>query len=154
MTASDRLSTMGLTLPEATAPAANYLPAVRSGDLIFLSGHLCKRDGHIVRGSVGVSGDWTSTEAADLARLAAIDLLGSAAEAAGGVNNIEQVVKVTGYVRSTADFTDQPLVINGASDFFVEVFGDAGRHARASVGVSALPLGAAVEIDAIVRVKT
>lgn len=147
MSAESRLAEMGLTLPEVTQPVANYVLARRSGGHLFLSGHLGKREGKLVRGRVGE--DVSKDEAYVLARGAAIDLLASARVALGGLEAISGVAKVTGFVNSAPDFIEQSAVVNGASDLLVEVFGDGGKHARSSIGVAQLPLGAAVEIEAV-----
>jgi enamine deaminase RidA (YjgF/YER057c/UK114 family) len=147
----ERLAAMGLRLP-ATQPAlASYVPARRAGDLLYLSGHVCRADGAIVRGVVGA--DVEPARAAQLARTVALDLLASAAAAVGSVDEITGVVRLTGYVRSAPGFEGQPAVINGASDFFLELFEESGRHARSAVGVAELPLGAAIEIEAILEVR-
>ena len=142
-----RLAELGIVIPETTAPVANYVTARRMGNQLFLSGHLGKRDGAVVTGTVG---DDVDTEVAyDLARCAAIDLLGTARAALGTLDTVA-VVKLTGFVRSAATFTEQPAVINGASDLLVTVLGpERGRHARSAIGVAQLPLGAAVELEAI-----
>jgi enamine deaminase RidA (YjgF/YER057c/UK114 family) len=127
------------------------VPARRSAGLLFLSGHLGKRDGQLVRGRVG--GDIDRDQAYALARAAATDILASALAALGSLDSITGVVQVTGFVNSAPGFTEQPAVVNGASDLLVDVFGEErGRHARSSVGVAELPLGAAVEIEAIFEV--
>jgi len=146
----DRLAELGIVIPETTAPVANYVTARRTGDLLFLSGHLGKRDGAVVAGRVG---DDVDTETAyDLARRAAIDLLGTARAALGTLDTVA-VVKLTGFVQSATTFTEQPAVVNGASDLLVSVFGpERGRHARSAIGVAQLPLGAAVELEAIFEV--
>jgi enamine deaminase RidA (YjgF/YER057c/UK114 family) len=148
---SERLAALGLTLPQALPPLASYVPARRSGDLLYLSGHVCRADGQVVRGTVG--DDIEVAAAAQLARGIALDLLASAAAAMGSIDGVAGVVRVTGFVRSAAGFEGQPAVINGASDLLVELFGESGRHARSAVGVSELPLGAAVEIEAIFEVR-
>ncbi len=145
-----RLKSMGVALPDAAAPAANYVPVVRSGDLLYVSGQL-------PMGAAGVEhcgrlGDNMSVEGGrDAARLCAINILAQARRALDGdLERLQRIVRITGYVTSTTEFTDQHLVINGASDFLVEALGERGRHARAAIGVISLPLGAAVEIDAII----
>lgn len=149
---ADRLADLGITLPEAAVPLASYVPARRGGGLLHLSGHLTKREGHVVSGRLG--DDLDTGAGHDLARLIAIDLLGSAAAALGGIDAVTGVVRLGGFVQCTPDFTEQPQVINGASDLLVEVFGsDRGAHARSAVGVAALPLGAAVEIEAVFEVS-
>lgn len=142
-----RLAALGLRLPEPTAPVGSYLPARVAGGAVHTSGHVGKRDGAVVRGLVGA--DLSTAEARDLARSTALDLLGSAAAAAGGVDRLAGVLRVTGFVAGVPGFEEQPQVLNGASDLFVEVFGEAGRHVRSAVGVASLPLGAALEIEAV-----
>lgn len=148
---AERLAALGLKLPAVQASLASYLPARRVADLLYLSGHVCRDQGTVVRGIVGA--DIEVPAATGLARAVALDLLASARAALGTADTIVGVVRITGYVRSAPDFDAQPAVIDGASDLFVELFGDAGRHARSAVGVSQLPLGAAVEIEAIFEVR-
>jgi enamine deaminase RidA (YjgF/YER057c/UK114 family) len=147
---SERLAALGLTLPPAGAPLASYVPARRSGRLLYLSGHVSRADGRVVAGVVGA--DIDAAQAQALARAIALDLVASAAAALGSVDDIAGVVRLTGYVRSAPGFEGQPAVINGASELFVDVIGEAGRHARSAVGVSELPLGAAIEIEAIFEI--
>lgn len=145
------LKTLGLTLPSAAAPAANYVPFVRSGNLLFVAGQLPMRDGAVAcLGQVGV--EVSPEEAYEAAKLCGLNLIAQAKAALGDLDRVRRVVKLTGFVACTAPFSDQPKVVNGASDLMVAVFGDAGRHARAAVGSSALPRGAAVEVDAIFEV--
>ena len=145
---SARLATLGLELPAAQAPVATYVMARRAGDLLFVSGHVARDENRgVVRGVVGA--DIEPAAAQRLARAVALDILASAAAALGSIDSVAGVVRITGYVRSAPGFDGQPGVVNGASDLFVEVFGDSGRHARSAVGVSELPLGAALEIEAI-----
>ena len=144
-----KLKDMGITLPALSVPAAAYLPFVRTGNLVFLSGHLAKKDGKVIVGQLGRN---TSTEEGQAAaRLIAIDLLGTL-EAAVGLGNVKRIVKLMSLVNSTGDFTEQHLVTNGASELFVEVFGDAGKHARSAFGVAQIPMGACVEIELIAEV--
>jgi enamine deaminase RidA (YjgF/YER057c/UK114 family) len=147
---SERLEALGLTLPAAQGPLASYVSARPAGGLLYLSGHVPRAGGTVVAGVVGQDIDIAS--AAKLARGVALDLLASAAAALGSPDRIIGVVRLTGYVRGGTGFGAQPAVINGASDLFVELFGDRGRHARSAVGVTALPLGAALEIEAIFEV--
>jgi enamine deaminase RidA (YjgF/YER057c/UK114 family) len=151
MSVDERIAELGIVIPAGTTPVANYVTARRSGSLLFLSGHIGKRDGAVVAGRVG---DDVDTETAyELARLAAIDLIGTARAALGSLEGVT-VVKLTGFVNSAPGFTEQSSVINGASDLFVAVFGqERGRHARSAVGVAQLPLGAAVEVEAILEVS-
>ncbi|MEE8272916.1 MAG: RidA family protein [Alphaproteobacteria bacterium] len=146
-----RLIEHDIELPEAAAPAANYVPAVRSGNMLYVSGQLPMWDGglrHCGRLGAGVPLD----EGQACARLCALNIVAQAKAALGDLDRVARVVKLVGFVNSTPDFTDQPKVINGASDLMVEVFGDRGKHARAAVGVAALPFGVAVEVDAILEV--
>ena len=147
-----RLKELGLTLPDAPAPAANYVPFVRSGNLIFVSGQISQGEGGLIKGKLGA--DMDVPAGAEAARRCGLSLIAQAKAALGGdLDRIARVVKLTGFVNSTPDFTDQPKVINGCSDLMVEVFGEAGRHARAAVSAPALPIGVAVEIEAIFEVK-
>ncbi len=147
-----RLTELGLTLPPVASPAGAYLPAVRDGELVWSAGQLPIVDGRLLE--TGLVGDAVTAErAAALARVAALNALAAvAAQAPGGLDGVLRIVKVVGFVASAPGFTAQPGVVNGASDLFVEVFGDAGRHARSAVGVAALPLGAPVELEIVVRV--
>ena len=147
-----RLSRMGITLPSPAAPAANYVPAVEHGGLIYISGQLpMGPQGIACRGRLGA--DVTLDQAREAARLCAVNILAQARSALDGdLERIRQVLRITAFVASMPDFTDQHLVANGASDLLAEALGQRGRHARAAVGVAALPLGAAVEIDAIIAV--
>lgn len=147
---TERLAQLGLTLPPAQAPLASYVPARRAGQLLYLSGHVSRAAEAVVAGVVG--DDVDTATAQGLARAIALDLLASATAVLGSADRITGVVRVTGYVRSAPGFDGQPAVINGASDLFVELFGEPGRHARSAVGVNELPLGAAVEIEAIFEV--
>jgi len=151
-TPSERLAGLGLTLPPVAAPQAAYVPAVRTGDYVYVSGQLPIVDGKLQ--AVGKVGDAVSAEeAAALARICALNGLAAAASlVAGGVDAITRIVKVTGFVASVPSFTGQPAVINGASEFFIEVFGEAGRHARSAVGLAVLPLDSPVEVELIVEV--
>jgi enamine deaminase RidA (YjgF/YER057c/UK114 family) len=146
-----RLSELGIELPPVTAPLAAYVPAVRSGTLVFTSGQLPMIDGRLpATGKVG--GEVTPDAAVALARTCALNAL-AAVHALVGLDAVVRVVKVVGFVASTPDFVGQPAVINGASDLLGEVFGDAGTHARSAVGVAALPLDAPVEVELIVEVR-
>ena len=145
----ERLANMGIELPEAPTPAANYVPYVQSGYQIFVSGQISiDADGQLIKGKLG---DGMSVEAgAEAAKRCGVALLAQVKAACGGdLDQLKRVVKLTGFVNSTADFTDQPKVINGCSDFFVDVLGDAGHHSRSAVSAAALPLGVAVEIEGI-----
>ena len=147
MSVLERLNSLGIALPTVATPAAAYLPFVRSGNLVFLSGHIAKRDGRPWVGQLGRDIDTAIGRQA--AHAVAIDLLGTLNAAAGGLDRVRRIVKVMGLVNSTADFTEQHLVVNGCSELLVEVFGDAGAHARSAFGVVQIPLGACVEIELI-----
>lgn len=144
-----KLRELGIVLPQAAAPAANYVPFVIAGNLLFVSGQLPMEAGKIiVSGTLGAT--VTLEDGQKAARLCAINLIAQARAALGDLDRVTQIVRLGGFVASADGFTDQPKVVNGASDLMVAVFGDAGRHARVAVGVNVLPLGAAVEIDAII----
>lgn len=151
MSIDARLAELGLSLPDAPAPAANYVPFVRSGSLVFVSGQISQDEDGLIRGRVGEDMDVAAGAAA--ARRCGLSLLAQVRAAAGSLDRVRRVVKLTGFVNSGAGFTDQPEVINGCSDLMVEVFGEAGRHARAAVSAPALPRGVAVEIEAIFEVE-
>ncbi len=152
MSIEGRLQALGVTLPEAPAPAANYVPYVRVGDLLHVSGQISNDENGLIVGKLGETMDVAAGAAA--ARRCAINLLAQLRAALDGdLDRLVRVVKLTGFVNSTADFTDQPKVINGASDFLVEALGDAGRHARSAVSAASLPLGVAVEIEGIFQVR-
>ena len=146
-----RLSEMGITLPEPAAPVASYVATVEHGGLLHISGQLPFIDGEIVKGRLGES--VTLDDGIAAARACGIMILAQANAALGSLETVERVVKLGGFVNSTGDFTDQPKVVNGASDLMMAVFGDIGRHARSAVGVPILPLGAAVEVDAILAIR-
>ncbi len=146
-----RLAELGIDLPDAPAPAANYVPCVQSGNLLFVSGQISQSSEGLIKGKLGDTMD--VSEGAEAARRCGMSLLAQARAALDGdLDRITRVVKLTGFVNSTPDFTDQPKVINGCSDLMVEVLGDAGRHARAAVSAPSLPLGVAVEIEAIFEI--
>jgi enamine deaminase RidA (YjgF/YER057c/UK114 family) len=146
-----RLAELGIELPEVPAAIANYVPAVRSGNLVFLAGQIAKGpDGKFLTGKVGA--DLTVEQGAAAARICAIQLIAALKAEIGDLSKVKRIVRVGGFVACTDDFTAQPRVVNGASDLLVAVFGDAGRHARAAVGVNALPAGAPVEIELIAEV--
>ncbi|MCU4652494.1 RidA family protein [Roseibacterium sp. SDUM158016] len=148
-----RLAEMGVTLPDAPPPAANYVPQVVVGDIVYVSGQVAMRDGAFVTGKLGA--DMSVEDGAAAARLCAISLLAQVRAACGGdLDRLVRVVKLTGFVNSTADFGDQPKVVNGASDFLVEALGDAGRHARSAVSAASLPFGVAVEIEGIFQIRS
>jgi enamine deaminase RidA (YjgF/YER057c/UK114 family) len=146
-----KLESLGIALSEPTIPAASYVPFVRSGNLVFLSGHLAKKNAKIW---VGILGDGVTTaQGAQAARAIAVDLLGTMHKAIGDLNSLSRIVKLTSMVNSTSEFSEQHLVANGASELLVEVFGDKGLHARSAFGVAQLPLGACVEIELIVEAR-
>jgi enamine deaminase RidA (YjgF/YER057c/UK114 family) len=146
-----RLAALGLTLPQVAPPLAAYVPAVRTGAYVYTAGQLPLVEGQLMAtGKVGA--EVGVAEASAMARICALNALAAAADAAGGLAAIRRIVKVTGYVASAPDFTGQPQVINGASELLLEIFGDAGRHARSAVGTAVLPLDAPVEVDLVVEV--
>src|SRR5690606_3933338 len=150
-TIEKRLSDLGVTLPVAAAPAANYVSFVRSGNLLFPSGQLPMKDGKLaVSGLLGTDVDLETGQEA--AKLCAINVLAQAKAALGDLEKIKRLVKITVYVATGMGFTDQHLVGNGASDFFVAALGERGKHARVAIGMAALPLNAAVEVEAIIEV--
>ena len=150
MSVYDRLNSLGIELPAVSVPAAAYVPFVRSGNLVFLSGHIAKRDGKPWVGQLGLDMGTATGKAA--ARAVAIDLLGTLRAAIGDLDHVEHIVKVMGLVNSTPSFTEQHLVINGCSELLAEVFGEQGAHARSAFGVAQIPMGACVEIEMIVQV--
>lgn len=146
-----RLADLGLTLPSAPAPAAAYVPFVRSGNLIHVSGQISQDSSGLIKGRLGA--DMSTEQGAAAARACALSILAQLRSACGGdFGRLKRIVKLTGFVNSTPEFVDQPKVINGASELLVEVLGDNGWHARSAVGVAALPLGVAVEIEAIAEI--
>ncbi|HAJ04422.1 MULTISPECIES: RidA family protein [Brevundimonas] len=152
MTYAARIAELGLDLPEPAKAVANYVPWVRTGNLVHISGQLSNDASGGIKGTVGV--DVSPEEAARAARMCGVNLLAQIKDALGGdLERVVRVVKLGGFVQAGPDFIAIPAVINGCSDLMVEVFGDAGRHARSAVGVYRLPLGFAVEVDAIVEVK-
>lgn len=147
-----QLAALGLTLPQATAPVANYVPFVQTGNLVHVSGQVSNGPDGFIRGRLGA--DMATEEGAAAARACALSLIAQLrAACAGDLDRVVRVVKLVGFVNSTPDFTDQPKVVNGASDVMVAVFGEAGRHARSAVGVGSLPLGVAVEIEGIFEIR-
>ena len=145
-----RLDSLGISLPPVAVPAAAYVPYVQSGNLLFLSGHIAKRDGAVWTGQLGK--DMDTATGAQAARAVAIDLLGTLQAATGDLKRIKRVVKVMSLVNSTSDYTEQHLVTNGCSELLGELFGpEVGTHARSAFGVAQLPLGACVEIEMIVE---
>ena len=147
---SDRLAELGIALPPVAVPAAAYVPFVRSGNLVFISGHIARKDGKPWVGQLGRDLDTATGQQA--ARAIAIDLLGTLQAAVGDLNQVERIVKVMSLVNSTPFYTEQHLVTNGCSELLAEVFGDKGAHARSAFGVAQLPLGACVEIELTVQV--
>lgn len=150
MTIAAHLAELGIELPKAAAPVASYVPVVEQGGMVYVSGQLPFVDGTLVTGRLGE--DVTLEQGAAAARACGLMILAQL-QAAGVLERVERVVKLGAFISSTGDFTDQPKVANGASDLMSEVFGEAGRHARSAVGVPVLPLGAAVEVDAILAVR-
>ena len=151
MSIEAKLAELGLTLPEAAAPVAAYVAAVEAGGLLHISGQLPFKDGAVMTGRLGEDRDEAyGTEAAQRCGLM---LIAQMKKALGSLDRVERIVKLGAFVNSAGDFTAQPKVVNGASELMAAVFGEAGRHARSAVGVPVLPLGAAVEIDAIVAIK-
>lgn len=150
--AAQRLADLGIDLPAAVAPVANYVPAVLSGSQLYLSGQISIGPAGLIKGKLGA--DLSIDEGVAAARACAINLIVHAKAALGGdLDRVRRIVKLTGYVNCAPDFQDHPKVINGASDLFVAVFGEVGRHARAAIGAPSLPLGAAVEVDVVIEVR-
>ena len=150
MSVYEKLQDLDITLPELTAPVAAFLPFVRVGNLLFLSGHIAKMDGKPWVGQLGH--DLTTEQGKDAARAVAIDLLGTLHGTLGSLEMVQRVVKLLVLVNSSASFTEQHLVANGASELLVEVFGDKGKHARAAFGVAQIPFGSCVEIELVAEV--
>ncbi len=152
MSIDQRLAELGITLPQPAAPVAAYVPAVEAGGLLHISGQISfAEDGKLILGRLGE--DMNLERGIEAARRCGIMLLAQIKAALGSLDRVERIVKLGVFVNSASDFTDQPKVANGASELMQEVFGEAGRHARSAVGVAVLPLGVAVEVDAIVAVK-
>jgi enamine deaminase RidA (YjgF/YER057c/UK114 family) len=148
MTIAARLQALGIELPPLAVPAAAYLPFVQTGSLVFISGHIAKKDGKPWVGQLGLT--MTTKEGKAAARSIAIELMGTLQAAAGGdLGRVKRIVKVMSLVNSTPTFTEQHLVTNGCSELFGEIFGDAGKHARSAFGVAQIPLGACVEIELV-----
>ncbi len=146
-----RLVKLGIVLPDAPAPAANYVPFVQVGNIVYISGQVSMSNGELTKGKLGA--DLSVEQGAAAAKTCAIGLLAQVKAACGGdLSKLVRAVKLTGFVNSTADFGDQPAVINGASNFLVEVLGDAGRHSRSAVSAVSLPFGVAVEIEGIFQI--
>lgn len=152
MTPEEKLKTLGIELPVVPNPLGSYIPFVRTGNLIYLSGMLPLKEGKLLKtGRVGES--VTLEEAVRCARVSAINALAVLKSAAGSLDNVKRCVRISGFVSSAPDFTDQPKVLNAASDLIFEVFGEPGRHARAAIGVNVLPLNSPVEIEFIFEVR-
>ena len=150
-TPEDRLKELGITLGEPVAAVANYVPFVKSGSHLYISGQVSIGPDGIVKGRLGE--DMTLEQGQAAARLCAINLITQMKAAVGDLSKVVRVVKLGGFVNATSDFTDIPQVVNGCSDVMVDVFGDAGRHARSAVACPVLPLGVAVEVDAVVEIR-
>lgn len=147
-----RLAELGLELPNAPAPAANYVPTVQTGNLVFISGQVPNTGTELLKGKLGA--DATVEDGQEAAKVCALNLIAQMRAATGGdLDRVKRVVKLLGMVNSTPDFGDHPKVVNGCSDVMVEVFGDKGRHARSAVGVANLPFGVAVEVEAIIEIE-
>ena len=152
MTPEEKLRDLGLALPPPPQPVGDYVPAVRTGNLLFVSGQLPMKDGELlVQGHVG--GEVSMDEARTCARQAALNALAVVAAEIGGLKNVARIVRLTGHIASAPGFRDQAKVLNAASELLGQVFGDAGRHSRAAVGAAELPLGAPVELEMIVEVR-
>jgi enamine deaminase RidA (YjgF/YER057c/UK114 family) len=149
---TERLAELGLTLPPVATPQAAYVPAVRTGAYVYVSGQVPVVDGKLpATGKVGA--EVSPADAAGLARICGLNAIAAAAAAAGGLDRIRRIVKVVGFVASAPGFNGQPLVVNGASELLIEVFGEEGRHARSAIGVAELPLDAPVEVELIAEVR-
>ena len=152
MSIEEKLSQMGLPLPSAPTPAGAYVPTVRTGNLVFVSGQVPKQDGKIrFRGSIG--DNLSLEDGQQAARFCTLNALAAIKGEIGDLALIRRIVKLTGYVRSATDFTAHPMIIDGASELLIELFGERGRHSRVAVGVGSLPLGVAVELEMIVEVE-
>ena len=152
MSIEDKLAELGLTLPKPAAPVAAYVPVVISGGMAYVSGQVSMKDGQLIKGRLGET--MTPEEGIAAAQACGLMIVAQLKAALGGdLSRIEKIVKLGAFVSSTADFVDQPKIANGASELMVALFGEAGRHARSAVGVPVLPLGVAVEIDAIVAIR-
>jgi len=150
MSVYQKLESLGISLPPVAIPAASYLPFMKTGNLVFLSGHIAKKDGKVWVGQLGLT--LTTAEGQQAARAVAIDLMGTLHAAVGDLNKVTRIVKVMSLVNSTNTFTEQHLVTNGCSELLGEVFGERGSHARSAFGVAQIPLGACVEIELIAEV--
>jgi enamine deaminase RidA (YjgF/YER057c/UK114 family) len=150
MSVYDKLKELGITLPPVATPAAAYVPFVQTGNLVFLSGHVAKKDGKAWVGQLGK--DMNTADAKPAARAVAVDLMGTLQAAVGDLGKVKRIVKLMGLVNSTSEFTEHHLVINGASELLAQVFGDKGTHARSAFGVAQIPMGACVEIELIAEI--
>jgi enamine deaminase RidA (YjgF/YER057c/UK114 family) len=151
-TPEQKLAALGLTLPPTSKPVANYVPAVRSGNLVFLAGHISRgADGKVITGKV--PRDLTEKEANEAAKQTALALIATLKQEIGDLSKVKRIVRVSGYVNAVPEFSAHPQVMNGCSDLLVAVFGEKGKHARAALGMGSLPLNCAVEIDMIVEVE-
>ena len=150
MSIQDKLKELGITLPPASTPAAAYVPSVQTGNLVFVSGHIARRDGKPWVGQLGKT--MTTEEGKQAARAVAIDLMGTLQAAVGDLARVKRIVKVVSLVNSTPDFTEHHIVTNGASELLGQVFGDKGAHARSAFGVAQIPMGACVEIEVVAEV--
>lgn len=150
MSVYDKLKELNITLPPVVTPSAAYVPFVRTGNLIFVSGHIAKKEGKAWVGKLGKT--MTTEEGKLAARAIAVDLMGTLHAAVGDLDKVKRIVKLMSLVNSTGDFTEQHLVTNGASELFGQVFGDKGAHARSAFGVAQIPMGACVEIEMIAEV--
>jgi len=152
MSFEHRLKELGIVLPEVAAPVAAYIQAVQVDKLVYTSGQIPFVKGQLIyKGVVGK--DLTLEEGYEAARVCVLNALAAVKSLAGSIDNIERIIRLTGYVNSVDGFTDQPKVMNGASEILLQIFGEEGRHARSAIGVNTLPLGAAVEVELIVRLK-
>ena len=151
MSVYERLKSLGITLPQLTPPAAAFVPFVRTGNLIYLSGHIARKDGKPLSGKLGEQ--FTTAQGQDAARNIAIELLATLQSAVGDLNKVNRIVKLLVLVNSTPNFTEQHLVANGASELLVEIFGERGAHARSAFGVAQIPLGSCVEIELIAEIS-
>jgi len=151
MSVYDKLKALGISLPTLAPPAAAFLPFVRTGNWIFVSGHIAKKDGQPWAGKLGA--DFTTAQGKEAAREVAIELLGTLHAATGDLNQIARIIKLMVLVNSVPTFTEQHLVANGASELFGEIFGDPGKHTRSAFGVAQIPLGSCVEIELIAEVR-
>jgi enamine deaminase RidA (YjgF/YER057c/UK114 family) len=151
MSVYEKLKSLGISLPEVAPPAAAFVPYVRTGNLIFVSGHIARKDGKPLAGKLGAEFD--TAQGKEAARGIAIELMGTLHAATGDLNKISRILKLLVLVNSTPQFTEQHLVANGASELFVQVFGESGPHARSAFGVAQIPLGACVEIELIAELS-